>query len=93
MKKIVLLSAQRALLSMITSNMRAIAVAMKDGVVYLRFYFADSPSEDELDILESVSGEMMADFDDVSVETDYVVSNDRVPQLLSEGSWVYMRKE
>ncbi|MDU6434742.1 MAG: polymorphic toxin type 50 domain-containing protein, partial [Pantoea sp.] len=88
------LSIQRALLSNVTNNMRAIMAELSENYIKLFFYYDGEVHEDDEEIVSEIEAEVMADFDehcnfDVSIiRLDY-------PNPIKNGNGfcVYLRKE
>ena len=56
------LSSQRALLSYVPSNLRAVYVSFFNNVLGIRFFFQGEVTEREWDIVETILTEIIADF-------------------------------
>lgn len=89
----ILLSAQRALLGMITPNMRAITVGWQGPRIRLRFYFSYPPSEAEIELTSTVAGEMIADFEEATIAEEAMVSQEKLSNLELLDAWIYIRRE
>lgn len=56
------LSIQRALLDKVTPNLRQISYAFENDLIKLYFFYDSIPSEEEKELSEDVSAEVIADF-------------------------------
>lgn len=89
----ILLSTQRALIGMITKNMKAITVGFSNYNFTLRIYFGSQPNEKELELMKDITGEISADipeFTDFREESIIVDSEKQVNQFEKLDTWVYM---
>jgi hypothetical protein len=89
-RKDILLSAQRAMLGMITSNMQAITIRYKTMPLILRVYFKTQPSEDECELVKEITTEIIADFDEK--EITYIKEEifvEKKPECLDD--WLYLQ--
>lgn len=85
---------QVALLGAITSNLRAVTVAMLDKELMLNFYYENEPTENEIDLSQVASTEVLSDFSNVMVREQQII----LPQperisLKDEDILVYHRYE
>ena len=82
----VLLSAQVALLGMVTPNMQAITIRYKQMPVLVRIFFKEKPTEDEVELLSVITTEIIADFNELNdIKEDFYVNQE--PECLDD--WVY----
>jgi len=89
-----LLSAQRALLGMITSNMRAITVGYVSDTFVLRIYFHSKPSELEIELMGDIMSEVLADLNETnSYKEEPIVTQAPRHHLEPIDTWVYIRYE
>ncbi len=58
----VLLSLQRALLGMVSENIRSVTCSWDSSMIKVKFIYAKEPSEEELDDAECVTSEVISDF-------------------------------
>ncbi|CVK17263.1 MAG: hypothetical protein J6581_10115, partial [Apibacter sp.] len=90
----ILLSIQRALLGMIYSSIRAIAVGFeKTEKLKVIYYLDKKPTEDDYDSISEVTTEVLADIDFSEVEEKCIFTLEPISKLDKLNSWVYMRKE
>jgi hypothetical protein len=66
-RKDILLSAQRAMLGAVTTNMQAITIGYKKMPVILRVYFKTQPTEDERELVKEITTEIVADFNEKEI--------------------------
>jgi hypothetical protein len=86
------LSAQRALLGAVTPNLRSFSVEMIGGTVTCQAVFEDAPAADEIDLIQSSSTEIIADFVDAEIEERFIVCVDQaMPKALTY--LIYQRHE
>lgn len=84
------LSTQKALLGSITENMRAISVGISEKTLLLRAYFFKKPSNIEIELLSTITTEILADFNEInSVEEEFFTNNN----LECLDFWAFMRFE
>ncbi|MCB9350309.1 MAG: hypothetical protein H6573_22760 [Lewinellaceae bacterium] len=89
-----LLSAQRASLGMITSNMRAITVGVKNDKLFITVFFENTPSEEELELISEMAAEIIADFPYVNSSVEVpVTTSDNINNLKRLDFWVFKRYE
>ncbi|OMQ12523.1 hypothetical protein [[Flexibacter] sp. ATCC 35103] len=94
LRRIVLLSTQKALLGMIYPEIRAIGVGFENKDKFTIVCYLDrEPNEDDYEILSDVTGEILSDIDFLEVEEKCVFSNETFLNLETLDSWVYKRKE
>ena len=89
----VLLSVQRALLGEVTPDLRGVSVEVNDNRVRLTSYFADKVTEDQKDVVSTITAEVAADLPhDWTIEDDLVTApvSGRLPENVI---WAYRRKE
>lgn len=93
-KRIVLLSIQKALLGMVYPEIRAIAVGF-EGVQKLTvvYYLDREPNEEDYENISDVTAEVLGDINFSQVEENCIFSVDLLSNLDSLDSLVYMRKE
>lgn len=89
------LSIQRALLGMVTPELRAIAMRVEQGRIGARFLFDHNPREDECELVDEIETEVSADFmPDVAVVFRAEGLPSTVPLTAESGErWVYRRRE
>lgn len=85
----------RALLGMVTPELRGVSISVGDNVVRSRMVYDHEPTEDECELVSEVETEMLADY---LPEVEVVVGAEAVPppawpELLPGESWVYRRRE
>jgi len=91
----ILVSAQRALLGAITPNIRMISLQW-DGLKRLscRVHFERQPQDDEVEDMDAVVSEIIADVPfEWADMLDVVVSEATIAELEPLGTMVYLRKE
>lgn len=87
-RKEILLSAQRAMLGLITPNMQAITISYKNMPVILRVYFKIQPTQDECELIEEITSEIVADFEEITdIKEEIFVA--QKPECLDE--WLYLQ--
>lgn len=90
----VLLSIQKALLGMIHSEIRAIAIGFESRQKLIVVYYLDrEPNEDDYENISDVTAEVLGDIDFSEVEEKCIFSKDALLKLDNLDSWVYKRKE
>ncbi|QBH95503.1 hypothetical protein EKN56_03220 [Limnobaculum zhutongyuii] len=89
------LSAQRALLGNVTSNMRSVFVTITNKNMQLFFYFDGEFTELDKEIASYVETEIIADFDDDFTIKTYVERLDfpESIKIINNGWCIYLRKE
>jgi len=93
-RRTVLLSIQKALLGMIYSEIRAIAIGFESRQKLIVVYYLDrEPNEDDYENISDVTTEVLADIDFSEVEEKCIFSKDALLKLDNLDSWVYKRKE
>ncbi|MGE6355544.1 hypothetical protein ACQKCJ_16870 [Flavobacterium sp. NPDC079362] len=93
-RRTVLLSIQKALLGMIHSEIRAIAVGFESRQKLIVVYYLDrEPNEDDYENISDVTAEVLGDIDFSEVEEKCIFSKDALLKLDNLDSWVYKRKE
>jgi hypothetical protein len=65
-RKDILLSAQRAMLGLVTPNMQAITISYKNVPVILRVYYKVQPTQDECELIKEITSEIVADFEEIT---------------------------
>lgn len=94
LRPLVLLSIQRALLGVVTENIRAITCSWNETNILIKYIYGDNPSEEELDDLSCVETEIMSDFPEHEVESTWqVISSDKSVNAEHLQAWVYRKKE
>lgn len=85
---------QVALLGSVTSNLRAVSATFIESDFMIYFYYHEEPSEQEIDLSEIVSTEVISDFINITAEVERIVipEPERIP-LKENGIWVYYRYE
>ena len=85
-RKDILLSAQRAMLGAVTTNMQAITIGYKKMPVY----FKPQPTEDECELVKEITTEIIADFNEK--EITYIKEEIFVAQKLEcLDDWLYLQ--
>lgn len=86
---------QVALLGAITSNIRSIRVTFSDAFINIYIYYDKSPSEEEEELSEIVSSEVMAYYANVMVEVhrNVIPEPQQIPEISKDEIWVYSRWE
>ncbi|CDR33753.1 hypothetical protein [Criblamydia sequanensis] len=83
-------SMHRAILGMVSSNLRGIRIEEKNGCLWIYFYYENSPSEEEEEMVNFIYTEFVSDFPDQ--KTDFKVislpRNEMIPKI---GEAVYLR--
>jgi hypothetical protein len=93
-RRTVLLSIQRALLGMIYSEIRAIAVGFEETKKLKVIYYLDrEPNDYDYENLSDVTSEVLGDVNFSEVEEICCFSKDLIKNLDCLDSWVYVRKE
>ena len=69
-----LLAAQRALVGNITPNLRSFSVEKDGRTLRTLAVFAEDPTVDEIELMQCVGTEIIADFVDALITEDVVVS-------------------
>ena len=87
-----LLSAQRALIGEVTTNMRAAALKVEDSSIELRIFFDSEISEEDEENVRVIETEIMADFPDneVSASAIFVPMGRKIDYW---DEWIFKRKE
>ncbi|MEO6176387.1 MAG: hypothetical protein ABIP27_14645 [Flavobacterium circumlabens] len=94
LRRITLLSIQRALLGMISPHLRAVGVGFNGTEKLIVTYYLDrEPGEEDYENLSDVSSEVLADIEFSSVEENCIFSSDEILKLNNLDSWAYKRKE
>lgn len=85
-----LLSLYKAMLGMISANLRGIRMEEKNGRVYIYFYYEYGPSEEEEEMVNFIHTEFISDFPDLDTEIEIITlpANEKIPQ---KGDAVYLR--
>jgi len=90
----VLLSIQRALLGMVYTSIRGIAVGFEGTEKLKVIYYLDrEPTEKDYDNISDVVGEVCSDIDFSEAEGVCFFSKEPISKLHNLKSWVYVRKE
>lgn len=89
------LSVQRALLGVVTSDLRAVTVTHEPQVIEVRLVYEDDPSQDVRELIDDAHTEVIADF---PVDTDVrfmvvVIPPERPLSNVPGDRWLYLRKE
>jgi hypothetical protein len=93
------LSTQRALITNVFPNLRAVCVDSRDNLIYLCIYCDGEASEDDKECCESILDEVIADFfyasdDKPVIEFEMPVKRLDYPKKMPLiGEWVYYRHE
>jgi hypothetical protein len=90
----VLTSVQRALLGVVTPNLRAVAVSFSRERVEARFIY-DSPGDDDVELMQEAETQVMADFDE-SVSVAFRMELVTMPApfaVAADEVLVYLRRE
>ena len=90
-----LLSIQRAILGVITPNIRGITCALNNSQIIIRCYFEGQITEENEESMNSVEAEVIADFPpDFTIDLQCIATNKSESleqhRLLA---WAYKRKE
>jgi len=85
------LSIQRAMLGEISERLVSLTCGLKDRHIQIRGYFSRKPTEEDIEQLQCVGAEVIADFPDgfTSEETCLAVA-DGAPKMLD--FWAFKRK-
>lgn len=87
-RKDILLSAQRAMLGLITPNMQAITISYKNVPVILRVYFKIKPTQDECELIKEITSEIVADIEEIKdIKEEIFVA--QKPECLDD--WLYLQ--
>ncbi len=87
-RKDILLSAQRAMLGLITPNMQAITISYKNVPVILRVYFKIKPTQDECELIKEITSEIVADIEEITdIKEEIFVA--QKPECLDD--WLYLQ--
>jgi hypothetical protein len=84
---------QVALLGAITENLRAVAVELDSNLIKIYFYYDSSPSEEEKDIAETISSEVISDYPnliEVKIYQSILPIKTKIPNV---GIRVFHRRE
>jgi hypothetical protein len=93
-RKTVLLSIQRALWGMIYPEIRAIAVGFENTEKLIVIYYLDrEPQPEDFENLSDVTAEILCDIDFKNTEEKCIFTLEKISELNSLDSWVYIRKE
>ncbi len=86
------LEAQRALLGAIVPNVRAVSASIDESVVRWRVYFASTPTDEDLELMQVASTEVIAGFSSHTIDEEYLTEPPpgRMEHL---GVLVYLRHE
>jgi hypothetical protein len=87
------LSLQRALLSNIPSNLRAVSYELTEKLIVVYFYFDGIISDDDFDDAHCVTTEVIADFDETYDLKTEIIQLDYPSPIKQTGRYVYFRKE
>lgn len=85
---------QVALLGSVTSNLRAVSATLKENDFLINFYYDKDPDDQEIDLSEIVSTEVISAFVQATAEVVRTVipAPEKIP-LIENGIWVYFRYE
>jgi hypothetical protein len=88
------LSFQRALWGKITHNIRMITVGWDSfAYLHLRAYFSEFPSEEEMELMDIVCAEVIADLPFEKDNVECIADNRLIKELEVLKEIVYIRKE
>ena len=87
-----LLGAQRALIGAVGPNLVAGCIQVENGVVTATWYVTPELSEGEREDLLAAGGMIIGDFDDETIEENFVEVRDPDQPLPCIGEWVFMRR-
>lgn len=83
-------SMHRAMLGMISPNLRGIRIEEKNEHLWIYFYYENAPSEEEEEMVNFMYTEFIADFPDQ--ETDFkIITLPTTEKIPKEGEAVYLR--
>ena len=85
-------SLQVALLGAITANLRAVNIICDKDLMWLNFYYENSPSETETELSEIVVSEVWANFNKIVIKVNRRILS-LSEQIPEEGVRVYQRYE
>lgn len=94
--KDIALSAQRALIAMITPNIRVISIGLEQNTIKLLFIFDSEISEDDKENMYLISNKIIADYNDLEIEIQSITvpTNEPLPRVSDIYSrCVFFRKE
>jgi hypothetical protein len=84
------LSIQRALLGEVTDRLIAVTCGLKERRIQIRAYVSGNVTEEDIERIQSVGGEVIADFPDgYTIDESSVSVNDGEPQMLD--FWAFSR--
>lgn len=88
------LASQYALLGAVTNNLRAVSISYIEEKITSYFYYDKAPSDEEIDLSEKVTENIISCFEKISGEIKRFVipEPERIP-LINDGIWVYWRYE
>ena len=83
-------SMHRAMLGMISSNLRGIRIAEKNKCLCLYFYYENIPSEEEKEMVNFMYTEFISDFPDENTSFEIITlpKKEMIPKI---GEAVYLR--
>jgi hypothetical protein len=83
-------SIQRALLGEVTGRLVAVTCGLKGQLVQVRAYVAGKVTQDDLERISCIGGEVIADFPEgYTIEESCISVNDREPEMLD--FWAFVR--
>jgi hypothetical protein len=89
-----LLCVQRALLGKIYKKMRSITIGFDDiKKLKIIVYLEEECNEDDIQNLEEITAEILADIDFEDIEEQCIYSKESLSELKCLDVWVYYRKE
>lgn len=94
--KDIALSAQKALIAMITPNMRYISVGLEQNTIKLLFVFDNDILEDDRKNISIIVNKIISDYDNLNIETQSITvpANENLPKFSKCYSrCVFYRKE
>ena len=90
---LLLLSVQSALVGAVSESLYGACAALRGKTVVLTFYIAENATEDEVEDLQVVGTEVIADFtDSFLIEDRFVRVADSAEPLQTVGEWVYLQR-
>jgi hypothetical protein len=63
-----IISSVRALWDMITPNLRSVSIELRDKTIVWQCVFDENATEDDMDLMSSSAGEVIADFNEYGLE-------------------------
>lgn len=81
-------SAQRALTGEVFSNLVALTCGLENQTIKLRAYFKGEVNEDDIERVQNVGTEIIADFPDgYMIDEECISTKERSPEILDV--WIY----